>query len=713
MRLRLAAVVGASLVVALLGPATTRADGSPVLTLPTSAVVVDVENTTSGVASFSVSALDGLGDPLGVSCDHSSGSSFPLGTTTVTCSASDGLVTVSGSFDVVVRDPTFPALDLPSVAPVNVNGATSAAVSYSATATDAGSAVPVTCSPPSGSSFALGTTHVSCSATDGAGNTSTGSFDVTVLDTTPPTLTLPGNINASVNGASTKVVTFSATASDGGTALTPSCTPASGSAFPLGSTTVSCSATDAAGNNAAGTFTVTVQDTSPPSVSITSAPSGTVNSRAASVSFSASDGTTSCRVDGGGFAGCGSPASYTGLADGSHTFVVRAEDAAHNTASASATWTIDATPPVLTLPTSAVTVEADGPSGGNASYTVTASDDGTALLPSAIACSPKSGSKFPLGSTNVECHAADAYGNVANDAFSVVVRDTTPPAINAPNVSVTATSAAGIRKTDPDLASYLARVTATDLVSTPTLTNNVPGVLPVGPAPITFTATDAAGNAATKRITITVLPVGKQAPPADLTPPANPTRVAARPGDHRLNLSWLPTRDTAYVTVTLAPAGGPPTPREVYRGSAHRHTVKGLRNGASYRILLVAWDRAGNRSKGVVVRATPKAELLGAPRNGQHLTSAPLLRWAPVGEADYFNVQLWRGKHKLLSAWPSVAHLQLARSWVFDGKKQKLSPSVYTWYVWPGIGPRADAHYGAMLGSRTFVVTAKKKSPAV
>jgi hypothetical protein len=290
--------------------------------------------------------------------------------------------------------------------------------------------------------------------------------------------------------------------------------------------------------------------------------------------------------------------------------------------------------------------------------------------------------------------------------FTVVVRDTTAPAINAPNVSVTATSVAGIRKTDPDLAGYLSRVTATDLVSTPTLTNNVPDVLPVGPAPVTFTAKDAAGNVATRRVTITVLPVGKPAPPADLTPPTDPTRIAARPGDHRLELSWSPTRDTAYVTVTLS-GSNTSTPREVYRGAAHRTTLKGLRNGAGYRIVFVAWDRAGNRSRGAVVRATPRAELLGTPRNGQRVTRPPLLRWAPVGEADYFNVQLWRGKQKLLSAWPSVAHLQLTRSWTFDGKKQTLSPGVYTWYVWPGIGPRAGARYGALLGSRTFVVRSR------
>jgi hypothetical protein len=709
---RALALVVLTLVVALVAADPTLADGTPVLSLPGSAVVVDVENVTSGTATFSVSAVDGLGAPLPVSCDHSSGSSFPLGTTTVTCSATDplSLITTSGSFDVVVRDTTFPVLGLPAVAPVDVDGTSSAAVTYSASATDAGSSVPVSCSPPSGSSFPLGTTHVSCSATDGAGNTSTGGFDVTVHDSTPPTLSLPGDITKSINGAASTVVTYSATASDGGTPLTPSCSPSSGSSFPLGTTTVSCSVTDAGGNTASGSFTVTVQDTTPPSVSITSGPSGTVNARDASIGFTASEGTTSCQIDGGGFSSCSSPASYSGLADGSHTFTVKAVDAASNSNTASLTWSIDATPPVINGPASAIDVEADGPSGGNATYSVSASDNGAPLLPSQLSCSPKSGSKFPLGETSVSCTARDAAGNVATSSFLVVVRDTTPPAINAPDVSVTATSAAGIKKTDPALASYLAHVTATDLVSTPTLTNNVSDVLPVGARGVTFTATDAAGNVATKRATITVLPVGRAAPPADLTPPANPTRVLARAGDHRIDLSWRVAADVSYVTVTVyAPGNGPG--RVAYKGSAKAFSAKGLRNDVAYRFVLVAWDKAGNRSKGVVVRATPHAELLASPKQNERISAPPLLRWAPVGEADYFNVQLWRGKQKVLSAWPAVAHFQLTARWLYDGKSQTLSPGTYTWYVWPGIGPRSAAHYGELLGSRTFVVV--KKGPAV
>lgn len=590
------ALVGLTLLIFLAGAQSTFAVGTPVLTLP-GTTVVDVENVTSGTATFSVSAVDEMSNPVPVTCDHSSGDSFPLGTTTVSCSATDpdSSIVTTGSFDVVVQDTTFPVLSGLSPITVDVNGVGSAAVTYSPTATDAGP-VPVVCSPTSGSVFPIGSSTVNCSATDGAGNTTNGNFSVTVTDTTPPTLTLPAPIATSVNGTSA-TVTYTATASDGGTSLTPSCSPPSGSSFPLGTTTVGCSVTDAGGNTVSGSFTVTVTDTTAPSVSITSGPSGTVNVRNATISFTASDGTTSCQIDGGGYSACSSPAAYTGLADGSHTFVVQAVDAASNSGSASSTWSIDATQPALSLPSSAIVGEADGPTGGNATYTVTASDNGAALLPSAVFCSPKSGAKFPLGDTSVECHASDAYGNVAKGAFHVVIRDTSPPTINAPDISVTATSPAGIHRSDVALASYFSHVSASDLVSTPTLTNNAPELLPIGPTTVAFTATDAGGNSATKRAVITVLPAGRIAPPADLTPPANPTGIVAKAGDRRVSLSWKTGKDVAFVSVTLSAVGEAATGREVYRGRKTKFDVARLHNGTTYRFVLVAWDRAGNRSK--------------------------------------------------------------------------------------------------------------------
>jgi hypothetical protein len=113
----------------------------------------------------------------------------------------------------------------------------------------------------------LGTTAVNCSATNILNQTTTGSFNVTVVDTTPPTLTLPSDITAEATSPSGATVTFTATATDlvDGTD-TVTCTPASGSTFPLGTTNVQCSATDLHGNTASGNFNVTVRDTTPPTI---------------------------------------------------------------------------------------------------------------------------------------------------------------------------------------------------------------------------------------------------------------------------------------------------------------------------------------------------------------------------------------------------------------------------------------------------------------
>jgi len=125
----------------------------------------------------------------------------------------------------------------------------------------------VSCTPASGSIFAVGTTTFQCSTQDGAGNPSSASFTVTVQDTTAPVLTVPGNITGAATSAEGRVVTFTATATDVvTTSPTVDCAPSSGSTFAIGETVVTCAAADAAGNVATGSFTVTVTSTTTPPV---------------------------------------------------------------------------------------------------------------------------------------------------------------------------------------------------------------------------------------------------------------------------------------------------------------------------------------------------------------------------------------------------------------------------------------------------------------
>ena len=82
------------------------------------------------------------------------------------------------------------------------------------------------------------------------------------------------------------------------------------------------------------------------------------------------------------------------------------------------------------------------------------------------------------------------------------------------------------------------------------------------------------------------------------------------------------------------------------------------------------------------------------------MTSAPVLRWAPIAGATFYNVQLFRGTTKVLSAWPTLSRLALRERWVFGERTYRLRAATYRWYVWPQV----DGRYGRSLGSSTFSV---------
>ena len=158
-----------------------------------------------------------------------------------------------------VTDTTPPAITVPANITAEATSSSGALVTFAASAVDdIDGSVPVTCSPASGSTFHLGATNVSCSASDQAGNAASASFTVTVQDTTPPTIDCPSNMIVYQSSAYGAIANFAPTASDTVSAVRTSCTPASGSNFPLGTTSVQCTATDASGNKSSCSFTVTV-----------------------------------------------------------------------------------------------------------------------------------------------------------------------------------------------------------------------------------------------------------------------------------------------------------------------------------------------------------------------------------------------------------------------------------------------------------------------
>jgi hypothetical protein len=169
----------------------------------------------------------------------------------------------SSSADVTIQIGVPPVITCPS-SPVIVPaapGQCQAVVNFTVTAT--GIPTPtVTCVPPSGSTFPVGNTTVNCTASNGVPPDATCSFTVTVQDTQPPSITCPTNITTTIPpGSSTVVVTFPPpVATDNCPGVVASCVPPSGSAFPVGQTTVTCTATDASGNTAQCSFVVTTFD---------------------------------------------------------------------------------------------------------------------------------------------------------------------------------------------------------------------------------------------------------------------------------------------------------------------------------------------------------------------------------------------------------------------------------------------------------------------
>jgi hypothetical protein len=252
---------------------------SPVVSVPGSPVVAEATGPTGAAVAFTASADDFLSGylPGSLGCMTStgnvqSGAVFPIGTTVVTCAALDLAGNVgAASFSVAVNDTTAPVLSAVANISAETTSAGGTAVTFTTpTATDTVDGdVAVSCDHASGAVYPVGVTTVVCGATDQHGNTGSTSFTITVVQTsgTPPVIgKVPGTddqnqlilFTGSANG---KVVHYElppATDSSG-QAVPVSCLPASGTKFPLGQTPVTCTASDAAGNQATSTFTVWVQ----------------------------------------------------------------------------------------------------------------------------------------------------------------------------------------------------------------------------------------------------------------------------------------------------------------------------------------------------------------------------------------------------------------------------------------------------------------------
>jgi hypothetical protein len=186
---------------------------------------------------------------------------------------------------------------------------------------------------------------------DLAGNVSTVSNTLKITyDSIAPTVVPPANVTAEATSSLGATVTYAAATVTDASPTTVSYSKPSGSTFAIGTTTVTVTATDLAGNTTTATFTVTVRDTTPPVIAVSSPVNGATYDVGLSVAFSytATDAvsgvaTQSAKLDGTTIAN-GSTISTGTLTAGTHTIVITATDGRGNTATKTVTFTIKPTP---------------------------------------------------------------------------------------------------------------------------------------------------------------------------------------------------------------------------------------------------------------------------------------------------------------------------------------------------------------------------------
>jgi hypothetical protein len=343
------------------------------------------------------------------------------------------------------------------------------------------------------------TATVSSNTTDNRTDSNTSDTSVTGSNPTPPacTITCPSNMlvdaNDTVNGVRGAVVTFDATTS--GSCGTVTGTPSSGSFFPVGSTVVTVNAT-----GASCSFTVTVTDAAPPTISCPA--DQTVDAPNGDCSATVSVGTPT--TTGTGVSVQGVRSDGRALTDsypaGDTTIAWTATDSSGRTATCEQTITVNGTDTTAPVPTVA------------SLPTITASCTATADVPTANDnCSGTIGGETSdprtydaPGTYTIHWTYTDAAGNSSTQNQTVIVTaDNIAPTIthNASNVTINADATCAVA---PDLTD---QIEATDNCSTVEVTQSpAPGsTLGSGNTTVTFTVTDTAHNSTTSTAVITVV----------------------------------------------------------------------------------------------------------------------------------------------------------------------------------------------------------------
>jgi len=341
----------------------------------------------------------------------------------------------------------------------------------------------------------------------------------------------------------------------------------------------------------------------------------------------------------------------------------------------------DASPPVIT-PVYSPSFPSTGWYRGNVTLNWSISDPESSWTSSG--CDAKTYSADTPG-TKVTCSASSAGGDTSSSVWIRIDK-------TAPTVTVTPS-----RVADADgwyNHALTVGFSATDLTSGVVACS--PAVQYTGPdnasATVSGSCSDTAGNTAAAALSFKY----------DGTPPTL-FALSKKLGNRSAQLAWRKSSDTAVIEVARAPGRAGAGETVVYRGNETMFRDSGLIVGRTYEYRIAGIDMASNRAEQKLDIVATGALLTPAP--GARVKAPPYLVWTAVKKATYYNVQLVRGGKKVLSAWPSRPGFRLRRTWSYNGRRYRLRPGMYRWYVWPGRGKITASRYGGLLGSSTFVVT--------
>jgi hypothetical protein len=582
----------------------------------------------------------------------------------------DNAGNISARSVTVKYDATSPTVNAGLARSADANGWYNHSVALVLTRSDGTSGID-SCVEPTYSGPDTANASITGSCTDKAGNSTSRSvplkYDATAAAVSATLSRLPdssGWYNSAVELA------FSGADATSGIA---SCTQATYQGPDTGGTSLGGNCTDKAGNVGGASSVAFRYDATPPTISASldrGPDSGGWFNHSVKLTASGEDGLS-------GLASCSSP-SYSGPDGAGASLTATCSDAAGNTAASTADFRYDATAPSVNA---ALAREPDANGWYNHAVQLTTSgSDGASGL--ASCSSPSYGGPDTRG-TALTGTCTDVAGNGASRAVTLRY-DSTPPTVTAglaraPDANGWFNGPVKLTTTGADATSGV------DACTSPTY-----GGPDDATASLTGSCRDAAGNAASQTAGLRY----------DSTPPRlTGVTVASRSG--AVIVSWSASADTASVTVKRSRDRKGASQTNVYKGTGRSITDRGLKNGVRYRYAVAAVDVAGN-VKSLVAEGEPRA--LRTPAEGARVKRAPTLSWWGVSKADYYNVQIYYGRLKVLSLWPVLEKLVLKRTWRYEGKSFELVPGRYRWYVWPGLGARKLNRYGPLLGSGSFVV---------